>query len=250
MSIAGKIQGTFYLKKFCEKKFADDLAVIKNIRETLVGYRLLTKEEAQYVQPRHYLIFSPNQYQLRVIKDGQVAFFPWITLITWNYSKIFDLQADDNNFCFLAYFTSEDYLFLKHMLFKSSEKFFLGTLMQILDDNDFEHDTFLNWIYSLPDLDDDSDYRHVFKWDNRLENHMGHFGDWTQNKSETCDSMIARESYSKRSTCHNIETMVDDLKTYIATDYQKNNKGMMLKLKWSFDGGYNDDYAYEWGNFW
>ena len=43
--------------------------------------------------------------------------------------------------------------------------------------------------------------------------------------------MIARESYSKRSTCNNIETMVDDLKTYIATDYQKNNKGMMLKLK-------------------
>ena len=144
MSIAGKIQGTFYLKKFCEKKFADDLAVIKNIRETLVGYRLLTKEEAQYVQPRHYLIFSPNQYQLRVIKDGQVAFSLWITLITWNYSKIFDLQADDNNFCFLAYFTSEDYLFLKHMLVKANEKFFLGTLMQILDDNDFEHDTFLN----------------------------------------------------------------------------------------------------------
>lgn len=81
-SIAGKIQGTFYLKKFCEKKFSDSLAVIKNIRETLVGYRLLTKEEAQYVQPRHYLIFSPNQYQLRVIKDGETAFSPWITLIT------------------------------------------------------------------------------------------------------------------------------------------------------------------------
>lgn len=43
MSIAGKIQGAFYLKKFCEKKFADNLAVVKNIRETLVGYRLLTK---------------------------------------------------------------------------------------------------------------------------------------------------------------------------------------------------------------
>lgn len=75
-SIAGKIQGAFYLKKFCEKKFADNLAVVKNIRETLVGYRLLTIEEAQYVQPRHYLIFSPNQYQLRIIKGSQVAFSP------------------------------------------------------------------------------------------------------------------------------------------------------------------------------
>lgn len=42
--------------------------------------------------------------------------------------------------------------------------------------------------------------------------------------------MIARESYSKRSTCHNIETLVDDLKTYITTNYQK-NKGIMLRLK-------------------
>lgn len=103
------------------------------------------------------------------------------------------------------------------MLVKANEKFFLGTLMQILDDNDFAHATWINWIYSLPDLEDDSDYLHVFKWENMLENHMVHFGDWTENKSETCDSMIARESYSKRSTCHNIETLVDDLKTYIAT---------------------------------
>ena len=247
-SIASKIKWTLYLKTFCDKKFADDLAVVKNIRETLVSYHILTKTEAQFVQPRHYLIFLnlPNQYQLRVIKDGQTAFSPAIALVIWEYSKILHLQADDNHFCFLAYFTPEDYLFLKNMLLKSSEKYFLGTLMQILDDNDFEHDTFLNWIYSLPNLDDDSDYRHVFKWENRLEEHMGHFGDWTQNKSETTDAMIARDSYSRRPTCHNIETLVDELKLYIATHYDHNNNGMMLRLKWSFD----DDYTYEWGNFW
>lgn len=72
-----------YLKTFCDKKFADDLAVVKNIRETLVGYHILTKTEAQFVQPRHYLIFLnlPNQYQLRVIKDGQTAFSPAIALV-------------------------------------------------------------------------------------------------------------------------------------------------------------------------
>lgn len=43
--------------------------------------------------------------------------------------------------------------------------------------------------------------------------------------------MIARDSYSRRPTCHNIETLVDELKLYIATHYDHNNNGMMLRLK-------------------
>ena len=233
--IAGKIRWTLYLKTFCEGKYADHPAVVKIIRKTLIGYQLLTWTEAQYIQPEHFLISSGHQYRLRVIKDGHTAFTQQIPLSIWTYSQIMTLVADDYDFHFLAYFTPGNYLWLKNILMNdpkfSKDEWILGCFMQVLNDNDIDTDwENIPWTDSFPKF---------FRWDNRLEEHMGDFGPWPVSKSEIINMMINRKDIDhltrKVRACKDIDILILTLRGFLNYQTAEDNFGMMLNIEWNYD---------------
>lgn len=72
-SIAGKISGELYLKGVCLNKYMDDPLVTKIIREELVNFELLSKQEANFVEPEHLLLTGSNKYKLKVFDGASTA---------------------------------------------------------------------------------------------------------------------------------------------------------------------------------
>ena len=239
--IADKITGELYLKSFCLNKMMDDSQVTKNIQDTLIGFQLLSPAEAQYVRPEHLLLTGRNQYRLRVLEGVKVAYSRKITFIVENHSDITTWHYFMNDFHFIAYFTSQDYFWLKNLLTNdpkfSSDAWFLGAFIQILNDNDFNSDFHdIPWTTSL---------KKIFSWDDRLARHMLHFGDIYQTKSQTADGMInmCNSSCWNNYPCRNIKVLFHNLKHALAS-YSEKKGGLMMNLRWSFHNPSSSDHAY------
>ena len=88
VAIANKIKLGVHLKKFCSQKMMDNPAVAENIRQVIVGQKILSASEAQYVQPQHKMIINNHKYRLRVIKDGKTVYSPLNPFFVHLNSKI------------------------------------------------------------------------------------------------------------------------------------------------------------------
>ena len=229
--IASRITGELYLKGVCLNKYMDDSIVTTIIRDTLVNFEVLTESEADLVQPEHLLLTGRNQYKLKVFDGSSTAWSKGVTLIVENHSDITTWTNGDYQFHFIAYFTPKDYLWLRNILMHdpkfSTDEWILGCLMQILNDNHFDSD-----FENIPWTDS---FKKVFRWSNRLEEHMGHFGPWWAHESETVNEMInRREDISKVKVCKHIDVLIQNLRYFFNHQTTENNFGMMLNLDWSF----------------
>ena len=240
--VARKIRGEFYLKGVCLNKFMDDPLVTKMIRQTLVNYRILSESEASLVAPDHVRLQKNSSHALWVT-DGKKGVYS--KDITWHvepYSDITTWHVDDHFFHFIAYFTPENYLWLRNILMHdpkfSSDAWFLGCLMQVLNDNHFSSSSSYTNIPSTDSL------TKIFRWGNRLEEHMGHFGAWWMSKNATVDVMINRKHVEHDgytiAVCKNIDVLMNNLRGFFKYQTAKNNFGVMLNLEW----GYNSDDGY------
>ena len=260
--IAHKIRWTFYLKNFCEKKYLDDPAVLNNIRETLVAYGILTKAEAEYIQPKaHELIVSNHQYRLWIAKDGKSALTQRIHIVVWQKSQILSLVADDLNCYFLAYFTPRAWRVLqKILLLKAPYDEWIGTLLQFMNDGDFNERTDV-----IPDFENvgwksflsSIGYYKAFPWDNRLENHMGSFGAWDDPYSSTAEYMARIRKC--RGGCwtrrfYGADVLRGWIDNFIHRPEGMPQGGVMMRLKWTFRGGtiptYRFKYQFGWSAIW
>ena len=88
VAIANKIKLELHLKNFCYQQMMDKPAVAEDIRQGLVGQKVLSKAEARYVQPEHQMLTSNYKYKLRVVKDGKTAYSQPNLFIINRYSKI------------------------------------------------------------------------------------------------------------------------------------------------------------------
>ena len=244
--IARKIRGTFYLKGICLNKFMDDPLVTKMIRQTLMNYRILSESEASRVQPEHLLLTGSNQYKLKVFDGSATAWSTAVTLVVESHADITTLQADDYFFHFIAYFTPENYLWLRNILMHdpkfSTDEWFLGCFVQVLNDNQFGDFENVPWTGSLTK---------IFRWNNMLENHMGHFGSYKTSKDETINYMINRKYQEFKVhtlyVCKNIEFLVYSLRNFFKHQTAKNNFGMMVNLEWYYD---SDGYSLRLADIW
>ena len=227
--VASRITGELYLKGVCLNKYMDDPLVTKIIRETLVNFEVLMESEADLVQPEHLLLTGRNQYKLKVFDGASTAWSKTITLIVESNSDITTWSQNDNIFHFIAYFTPGNYLWLRNLLMNdpkfSTDQWFLGCLMQILNDNHFDSSwANIPWTDSLTK---------IFRWDNRLEEHMGDFGPWECGLSETMNGMINYKN-KRWYFCHDIELLRDELRDFFDYQTAENNFGMMLNLEWTW----------------
>ena len=91
----------------------------------------------------------------------------------------------------------------------STNAWFLGCLIQVFNDNQFGDFENIPWTDPLAK---------IFRWDNRLENHMGHFSSYKTNKNETINYMINRvyleTSVHMLYVCKNIEFLVYSLRNF------------------------------------
>ena len=232
--VASRITGELYLKGVCLNKYMDDPLVTKIIRETLVNFGVLLESEATCVQPEHLLLTGRNQYKLKVFDGASTAWSKTITLIVESNSDITTWSQNDNIFHFIAYFTPSNYLWLRNLLMHdlkfSTDEWFLGCLMQVLNDNHFDSSwANIPWTDSLTK---------IFRWNNRLEEHMGDFGPWECGKSETLNLMINRKN-KRWYLCNNIDLLVYALRDFFDYQTAKNNFGMMLNLEWDWSRGDN-----------
>ena len=235
-TIARKIHGEFYLKSVCLNKFMDDPLVTKMIRQTLVNYRILSESEALLVRPLYHWQLTGDNSKPLFITDGKK--WAWSKYVTWHiesYSNITTWTVNDYDFHFLAYFSPDSYLWLRNILMHdpklSTDEWFLGCLMQVLNDSNFDSDyIIIPWTDSLATK--------IFHWNNRLEEHMGHFGAWDENATETVIRMIHRIDRGWRMPlCKNIDNLINILRYFFNCQTTKNNFGMMFDLEWSYNSG-------------
>ena len=251
--IAAKITGELYLKNFCWHHSADEVSVANNIQAVLANYEVLSVSEAAYVSPEHHVLANQRtNLKLRVVKDNQVAYSKSITLIIEDHSKITTWSVDDYELHFIVYFTAKDYQYMRSILLKQTGKHFLGAFAQILNDDSFDHSA--THTYSLPSLTG----RSLFKWSNKLEYHMGHFGAWTQSKAETIDNCVDINSEriydwprtKIRPACGHIYHLFNMLKSVVNNNpLEFNQHGLSVNLKWTFGKG-SRKYTFETGHFW
>ena len=235
-TIARKIRGEFYLKSVCLNKFMDDPLVTKMIRQTLVNYRILSESDASLVSADHIRLKNNSRHPLWVTTDDEKwAQSKYVTWHIESYSKITTWTVNDYDFHFLAYFSPGSYLWLRNILMHdpklSTDEWFLGCLMQVLNDSNFDSDyIIIPWTDSLATK--------IFHWNNRLEEHMGHFGAWDENATETVIRMIHRIDRGWRMPlCRNIDNLIIILRYFFNCQTTKNNFGMMLDLEWSYNSG-------------
>ena len=251
--IAAKITGELYLKSFCWHHFTDEVPVANNIHAVLANYEVLSVAEAAYVSLEHHVLANQRtNLKLRVVKDNQVAYSKSITLIIEDHSKITTWGIDDYELHFIAYFTAKDYQYMRSILLKQTGKHFLGAFAQILSDDSFNDSA--THTYSLPSTTG----RSVFKWSNRLEEYMGHFGAWNQSKSETIDNCVDINSEriyewprtKIRPACGHIYHLFNMLKSVVNNNpLEFNQHGLSVNLKWTF-GKESRKYTFETGHFW
>ena len=248
--IAAKITGEVYLKSFCLHHYMDEAAVTNNIRAVLVNYELLSADEAQYVFPEHRLLSQSKTYStLLVFKYSQVAHSKGIALIVESHSEIVTWHVDDHKLHFIAYFTPGNYLWLKNILMHDhkfrKDDWFLGCLMQVLNDNHFNY-----YCKNIPCTDA---LTKIFRWGNRLEEHMGHFGSWLTDKSETLNAMINRHyikrRYRKIKVCKGIDVLMNNLRGFFKYQTAENNLGMMFNIEWTYDSD-DDAMTLEFAHIW
>ncbi len=108
-------------------------------------------------------------------------------------NDITDILDTSYYFEFTVYLTSSDYNgfsgFLDQIVFKLSDYNYHAWplyFFQWLDDNDFNTSSY------LPNLNYHTQhgfFHNPIVWANRFENHMGHFGSWTDDKSDTAYNM-------------------------------------------------------------
>ena len=176
------------------------------------------------------MLTGRNQYKLKVVDGSSTAWSKAVVLIVEKKSEITTWDVDDYDFHFIAYFTPNDYLWLRNLLMHdpkfSTDEWFLGCFMQVLNDNHFDSgEDNIPWTDSLTK---------IFSWGNRLENHMGHFGPWWADESETADDMINREGKSKVKACMDIIVLMYNLRSFFIHQTAENNFGMMINLAWHF----------------
>ena len=251
--IAAKITGEVYLKSFCLHHYMDEAAVTNNIRAVLVNYELLSADEAKYVFPEHRLLSQSKTYStLLVFKYSQVAHSKGIALIVESHSEIVTWHVDDYELHFIACFTPGDYQYIRDILAPKNGKWLIGTFVQILNDSHFDADD--DGVYCLPS----SAGRSIMKWDNKLEEHMGHFGAFNDNASETidkCADINVEYDYdyyvhTMRPACQNIQPLYNTLRNIIKNNaLEFNQHGLSVNLKWTFDKD-SRKYAFQTGNFW
>ena len=234
-TIARKIHGEFYLKSVCLNKFMDDPLVTKMIRQTLVNYRLLSESDTLLVSGDHIQLRDNSRHRLWVSDGKDWAYSEDVTWYIKSYSNINTFHVDDHFFHFIAYFSPGDYLWLRNMLMHdpklSTDEWFLGCLVQVLNDSNFDSSyIIIPWTDSLATK--------IFHWNNRLEEHMGHFGAWDENATETVIRMIHRINRGWRMPlCKNIDNLINILRYFFNCQTTKNNFGMMLDLEWSYNSG-------------
>ena len=242
VTIANKIKLELHLKNFCYQQMMDSPAVVKDIRQGLVGQKVLSFAEAQYVQPEDIFIISKNKYRLRVIKDGKTAYSQPILFIINRYSKIIHWECTDNILHFIAYFTSGDYIVLKKVLNAIPADWFLGAFIQILNDGEFIGG--VDSTFCIPELREIAEYtaayRHIFRWDNRLDRYMSHFGFWFDDQVSTADSMVRlkrceSDHCNHNKICNGASVLRDWLKQWLKSHSEhQNNNGVMMNLKWEY----------------
>ena len=227
--IASRIKGELYLKGVCLNKYMDDPIVTTIIRDTLVNFEVLTESEANLVQPEHLLLTGRNQYKLKVVDGSSTAWSKAITLIVEDHSEITNWTQNDNIFHFIAYFNPGNYLWLRNILMHNSwfsrDEVFLGCFVQVLNDNHFDT--------SWDNIRDTDSLTKIFKWGNRLEEHMGDFGPWECGISETMNLMINWKN-KRWYFCHDVELLIYELRDFFNYQTAKNNFGMMLNLEWTW----------------
>ena len=83
----------------------------------------------------------------------------------------------------------------------------------------------------------------IFRWENRLEEHMGHFGPWWAHESETINAVINREyiyhPQHEVNVCKNIDALIRGLRNFFNYQTAENNFGMMLNLAWHYNSDDN-----------
>ena len=107
--------------------------------------------------------------------------------------------------------------------------------MQVLNDNHFDtSEENIPWTDSL---------KKIFRWENRLEEHMGHFGPWWAHESETINAVINREYIYRPqheiNVCKNIDALIHILRDFFDYQTAENNFGMMLNLAWHYNSDDN-----------
>ena len=233
--IASRITGELYLKGVCLNKYMDDPIVTTIIRDTLVNFEVLTESEADLVQPEHLLLTGRNQYKLKVFDGSSTAWSKAVTLIVESHADITTWYAGDYDFHFIAYFTPKQYLWLRKILLHdpklSADQWILGCLVQVLDDNDIDTDwENIPWTGSFPK---------IFRWDNRLEEHMSHFEPWPVSKSEIINMMINCKDIDhlmrKVRACKDIDILILTLRGFLNYQTAEDNFGMMLNIEWNYD---------------
>ena len=253
--IANKIQLGVHLKKFCSQKMMNNPAVAENIRQVIVGQKILSASEAQYVQPQHKMIINNHKYRLRVIKDGKTVYSPLNPFFVHQNSKIIHWESSDYTLHFIAYFTPSDYILLRKILGLQSKHYFLGAFLQMLNDAQFDWER-QDWakyciptkkeMYNLPG------YRHIFQWDNRLDQYMGHFGSWDEGFIRTADRMIRINKCTAGHCywiCEHASILRDWLKKWLKNHDEHHNNGVMMNLKWEFDSvGFDTKYTFDYGD--
>ena len=232
--IASRIKGELYLKGVCLNKYMDDPTVTTVIRDTLVNFEVLMESEADLVQPEHLLLTERSQYKLKVFDGSSTAWSQKITLIVETHADITTWNVGDYDFHFIAYFTPKQYLWLRNILLHdpklSEDQWILGCLMQVLDDNDIDS----NW-ENIPWTDS---FPKFFRWNNRLEKHMGDFGPWPVSKSEIINMMINRKDIDHLSrkvrVCKDIDILILTLRGFLNYQTAEDNFGMMLNIEWNY----------------
>ena len=212
----------------------DDPLVTKMIRQTLVNYRILSESDALVVSGDHVRLRDNSSHRLWVSDGEEWAYSKDVTWHIKSYSDITTWHSDEYFFHFIAYFTPSNYLWLRNILMHdpkfSTDEYFLGVLVQVLNDNHFD-----TYYANIPSTDS---LTKIFRWDNRLEEHMGEFGLLSgflpRNKSKIMSGMINRK-YSGREVCENIDLLMYNLRYFFNYQTAENNFGMMLNLDWSWN---------------
>ena len=124
---------------------------------------------------------------------------------------------------------------LRHDSKLSSDEWFWGYLVQVLNDNDFD----TNWDNILWT----DSWTKIFRCGNQLEEHMGDFGLglWPKSKFGIMNAMINLKYIDHHlhqiEVCENINVVMYNLRYFFNYQTAKNNFGMMLNLEWSYNAG-------------
>ena len=188
--------GTFYLHGNMQGQYADSSAVTQNFRDYLVDDTKLftpsfTQADANDINLPHVKLQSDNSnLTANATKDGQTVTSK-INLDAHNYPEILTQYSTNSNFGAVVNLTPNVFNAIKKGFLDHSSAYQLGWFYQELDDSDMSS---TQQVYfdskSIPfDCSDE-----FFKWNNRIINHFGHFGDCGLGIAWVLDALTIRSS--------------------------------------------------------